>query len=191
MTGWEMGLEWLNPPPSTERRDDGLLVRTGHKTDFWRGTFYDFFPDSGHLLGRAVEGDFTATVSFSGDYQALYDQAGVMARVDDRHWIKAGIEYYDGIMNLSVVVTNENSDWSVIPLPGHEGKVTVRLSRHAEAVRVQYLDGSIWRLARLAWLRPAPSLFVGAMCCSPQREGFEVTFHDVAIGPPIARDLHA
>ncbi|TIT38870.1 MAG: DUF1349 domain-containing protein, partial [Mesorhizobium sp.] len=37
---------------------------------------------------------------------------------------------------------------------------------------------------------PSKSVDVGMMCCSPQREGFEVTFSDFAIGPPIARELH-
>ncbi|TIN69289.1 MAG: DUF1349 domain-containing protein, partial [Mesorhizobium sp.] len=31
---------------------------------------------------------------------------------------------------------------------------------------------------------------IGMMCCSPQREGFEVTFSDFSLGPPISRELH-
>lgn len=191
MIDWTAGLIWLNPPPSTERTDDGLLVRTGEKTDFWQGTFYGFHPDSGHVLGREVEGDFTATVSFSADYQHLYDQAGLMLRLDETHWIKAGIEYSDGDQNLSVVVTNGNSDWSVTRIPVPTEIVTVRATRHAEAVRVQYLDGDHWRMLRLAWLKPSPSLFAGLMCCSPLRGGFEATFRRFNIAPPISRDLHA
>jgi regulation of enolase protein 1 (concanavalin A-like superfamily) len=183
-------LSWLNPPPFNERRGDALLVRTGEKTDFWRGTFYGFHPDSGHVLGRTVEGDFTATATFAGDYRHLYDQAGLMVRADADHWVKAGIEFSDGVKNLSAVVTNDNSDWSILPLPDHTGDVTVRITRHAEAIRVQYLDGGAWRMVRLAWLKPSDALFVGMMCCSPLRGGFEVLFKDFSIGPPIARDLH-
>jgi len=29
------------------------------------------------------------------------------------------------------------------------------------------------------------------MCCSPERAGFEATFRDFRLGPPIARNLHA
>jgi regulation of enolase protein 1 (concanavalin A-like superfamily) len=181
---------WLNPPEFSQRRSDGLFVRTAEKTDFWRGTFYGFHPDSGHVFGRWVDGDFTATATFAGDYRELYDQAGVMVRANADHWVKAGIEFSDGVKNLSAVVTNGNSDWSVIPLPGHEGDVTVRVTRHGDAVRVQYRDGAAWRMARLAWLKPHASLFVGMMCCSPLRAGFEVVFKDFTIGPPIARDLH-
>ncbi|SJM29312.1 hypothetical protein BQ8482_111242 [Mesorhizobium delmotii] len=31
---------------------------------------------------------------------------------------------------------------------------------------------------------------IGMMCCSPQREGFEITFSDFSVGPAISRELH-
>ncbi len=48
-----------------------------------------------------------------------------------------------------------------------------------------------WQMVRLAYLKPAAELQVGVMCCSPEREGFEVTFRDFKIGSPIDRALHA
>jgi uncharacterized protein len=191
-TDWSAGLSWLNPPPYAQNGPDGLVVRTGMKTDFWQGTFYGFHPDNGHCLLREVEGDFTANLTFSGDYRELYDQAGLMLRLDERHWIKAGVEFSDGVMNLSVVVTNRNSDWSVIRLPANRNKLAIRAVRQSEAVRIQYLaDDGNWHMVRLAWLQPSPTLLVGPMCCSPQREGFEAVFHDFSIEPPLSRDLHA
>jgi regulation of enolase protein 1 (concanavalin A-like superfamily) len=43
-------------------------------------------------------------------------------------------------MHFSVVATREISDWSVIPLPDAKPSdaVAVRLTRHGEAVRVQF-----------------------------------------------------
>ena len=35
-----------------------------------------------------------------------FDQGGLFVRVDDEHWIKAGIEVVDGKPRLSCVVTN-------------------------------------------------------------------------------------
>ena len=65
-------------------------------------------------------------------------------------------------------------------------------TRHAEAIRIQYLDSTDghWKPVRLAYFPISKSVDVGMMCCSPQREGFEVTFSDFSVGPPIARDLH-
>jgi uncharacterized protein len=189
---WSGGLAWLNPPPYVQSGPNGLEVRTGMKTDFWQGTFYGFHADNGHCLLREVEGDFTASLTFSGNYRELYDQAGLMLRLDEKHWIKAGVEFSDGVMNLSVVVTNGNSDWSVIRLPTNRNKLSIRAVRQSEAVRIQYLteDGH-WHMVRLAWLQPSSKLLVGPMCCSPQREGFEAVFHHFSIDPPLSRDLHA
>jgi len=43
---------------------------------------------------------------------------------------------------------------------------------------------------RLAYFPISKTVDVGMMCCSPQREGFEVTFSGFSVGPPISRELH-
>ncbi|RWA83826.1 MAG: DUF1349 domain-containing protein [Mesorhizobium sp.] len=186
------GMTWLNPPPHHVSGDGTLHVRTGKDTDFWRETFYGFRRDNGHFLYRPVAGDFSAEVTIKGDYEALYDQAGLMLRLSETHWIKAGIEYTDGLAYFSVVVTNDRSDWSLVAIPPDPNGVRIRLTRHAEAIRVQYLDASDshWKPVRLAYFPTSKSVDVGMMCCSPQREGFEVTFSDFVVAPPIPRDLH-
>jgi regulation of enolase protein 1 (concanavalin A-like superfamily) len=183
---------WLNEPPAWDLESGGLRLRTGPETDFWRETFYGFTRDSGHAWLRPVSGDFTAAVTVRGAYETLYDQAGLMLRIDAENWIKAGIEYTDGLMHFSVVVTRGVSDWSVIPLPDAtpSDDVKVRLTRHADAVRVQFsVAGSPWQMARLCPFGAADA-HVGMMACSPQRAGFEASFADLAVGPAISRDLH-
>lgn len=189
----QAGFTWLNEPPSWRADDNGLELVTGHATDFWRHTFYGFVRDNGHAFLRGVTGDFSAAVTVSATYEHLYDQAGLMLRVDEANWIKTGIEYTDGMMHFSVVVTREVSDWSVIPLPGAKpsDRVHVRLTRHDDAVRIQYAIGDAeWQMARLA---PFPSVDarVGVMACSPERAGFEARFSEIVVGPPISRQLHA
>ncbi len=186
-----MKLEWFNSPPRHETADTIVRVLTGPSTDFWRETFYGFVHDNGHFLAARAEGDFTAEVTVRGRYEALYDQAGLMMRLDERRWIKAGIEYTDGAQHFSTVVTRDKSDWSVIRLEGNPASITVRLTRHAEAVRVQYrLPGQAWQMARLAFLPPEDPVLVGPMCCSPTREGFEVEFEGFRVGAAIDRELH-
>ena len=183
---------WLNPPPEHSFDGEALHVVTGKETDFWRETFYDFWRDSGHFLHGTVTGDFSAEVTVDGQYEVLYDQAGLMIRLSEANWIKAGIEYTDGEMYFSVVVTNDTSDWSLIRVPVGEGGIRIRITRHHEAIRVQYLDATDghWKPARLAYFPPTEAVEVGIMCCSPQREGFHVTFRDFHVGPPISRELH-
>jgi uncharacterized protein len=186
-------MSWLNVPPQWRQDGDRLHVTTGDRTDFWRRTFYGFTHDNGHFYHQPVTGDFSAEVTISADYKALYDQAGLMLRVDERNWLKTGIEYTDGAMHFSVVATrNDFSDWSVLVLPQEaRDSLDIRLTRHGEALRVQYrTSGSDWRMARLAMLPMGETVAVGMMCCTPERSGLEVTFHNFAVKPPISRQLH-
>jgi len=187
-------MHWLNEPPSWREEDGILQVKTGDRTDFWRETHYGFIRDDGHLRFRTVEGDFTAEVMFAGDYQELYDQAGLMLRFDERNWIKAGIEFVAGRQMLSVVVTREFSDWSTAPAPTGVEWVRLRISRQASAVRVEWTAAdrdSTYALMRLAYLPEAHSLNVGPMCCSPQRAGFEARFREFRVAPAVPTDLHS
>jgi regulation of enolase protein 1 (concanavalin A-like superfamily) len=185
-------MEWLNEPPEWREEEGVLTVTTGARTDFWRETHYGFLRDDGHLRFARVSGDFTAEATVSGDYRELYDQAGLMLRVGERDWIKAGVELVGGRRSLSVVVTRERSDWSTVPAFEAPDPVRLRLSRHGTAVRVEWSPAGAERYAmlRLAYLPTgaAPSL-VGPMCCSPERAGFVARFWDFRVGDPIARDL--
>jgi len=185
-------LSWLNPPAEYRWEGNLLHVTTGDKTDFWRETFYGFWRDDGHFFYQRVEGDFSAEVVVKGNYEALYDQAGLMARLGETHWLKCGIEFTDAEMYFSVVVTNDTSDWSLRKIPFSSDGVKLRMTRHGEAIRVQYYDVEErrWNMVRLAYLPPSRNIDVGIMCCSPQRHGFQATFSGFSIGPAITRELH-
>lgn len=81
---------WRNEPPFHERGGEVLIVRTGREGDCWNNTFYGFRHLNGHFLATPVGGDFTMEVTFSANYQRLYDQAGAMVFVDDSNWLKCG-----------------------------------------------------------------------------------------------------
>jgi regulation of enolase protein 1 (concanavalin A-like superfamily) len=184
-------MTWFNEPPEWNIKDNSLVVKTRDKTDFWRKTFYGFIRDDGHFLYKNVKGDFTAQVTFIGNYKELYDQAGLMLRGDELYWVKTGIEFTDKEIHLSAVFTREVSDWSVMNLTNYTGKLTLRLTRHGSAIRIQYLDEkNTWRLIRLGYLELPEECQVGIMCCSPQRAGFEVEFRDFTVAEPISTKLH-
>jgi len=186
-------MTWLNPPVSADVRDGALQVRSGEKTDFWQGTYYGFHRDDGHFLHQLRKGDFTAEVSFSGRYEALYDQAGLMIRADEKRWMKCGIEYTDGAMHFSTVVTSTHSDWSAFRIDHAFDVMSVRVTRNGDALFIQYRTDVMteWRMARLAWFDPSiEELQVGPAFCSPQRGGFEATFHSFTLTDPVSRDIH-
>ncbi len=106
--------------------------------------------------------------------------------------MKAGVEYTDGLLHFSTVVTRDGwSDWSVVPLGSADEPVRLRVTRHGEAIRVQYERPAGWQMARLAHLAMPETVAVGPMACSPQRSGFSVDLVGFTIGPPIDRALHA
>lgn len=182
---------WLNPPADWSVDGSGLRVTTGDRGDFWQGTFYGFHPDSGHFFHRRVTGDFTAEVSFEGQYETLYDQAGLMLRVDAQHWIKLGVEFTDGATNFSVVSTMGQSDWSVVRVERATGPLSVRITRVGMAAIADYLTpAGTWQMLRLCPFPAAEELMVGPMACSPQRAGFQVRFTSFAIGPARENPLH-
>jgi regulation of enolase protein 1 (concanavalin A-like superfamily) len=126
-------------------------------------------------------GDFLVEVKVRGVYAALYDQAGLMVRVDEANWVKCGIDV-DGVQQVSAVVTREYSDWSVVPLPSNPAAIWLRLTRHGSAIEIHYaLDSVQYQMFRLAYLTPAKTMSVGLMCASPDGAGFPVTFEGLTI----------
>jgi hypothetical protein len=189
--GFADAATWTNPPPDWSFGAEGLVLATGDRTDFWRGTHYGFYRDSGHFLGAPVSGDLTAEIAFEGSYETLYDQAGLMLRRDAQTWLKAGIEVSDGVANASVVVTRGLSDWSTLALPALSGLQRLRLSRIGGAVILHFMNaGRAWQLLRVADLPEGGEWRLGPMACSPQRAGFRARFAGLRTGAPIASPLH-
>ncbi|HEY0298503.1 MAG TPA: DUF1349 domain-containing protein, partial [Arachidicoccus sp.] len=72
-----------------------------------------------------------------------FDQSGLMLRTDHEHWIKAGVEYVDGKLNVSAVVTNIKSDWNVISLKETPASVWIKAVRRLDAIELFYSRGSL------------------------------------------------
>src|SRR5580700_3230503 len=107
-------MKWLNEPASVAISDGKLVVRAKPKTDFWRKTFYGYITDNGHFFHLPVTGDFVFEARVDGQYAALYDQAGLMVRIDAQNWVKCGTEFFDNARHASVVFTHDFSDWSTM-----------------------------------------------------------------------------
>jgi uncharacterized protein len=182
--GLEAGVEWINEPARWSASDGVLTVTADAGTDFWRTTHYGFVHDNGHVYGAEVSGDFDLSVQVRGAYADQYDQAGAMVRVDEQHWLKTGIEFVDGKIQFSTVVTVAYSSWSIADLPAGLSVLALQLARRGDAVEVRYsADGGPAQLAAIAYLPAGRPAFAGAMCAAPDGAGFEVSFHDLAITP--------
>lgn len=172
-------MQWLNEPPQWSESDRQITVKTAPKTDFWRITHYDFIRDSGHFYFDAIATDFTVDVKIRGNYQDLYDQAGIMIRANEKHWIKTGIEYVNGVQNLSAVATHDYSDWSMTPLTHAPEYLQLRVERCQETIQIFYREQSSDYIPfRMTYLPTSEALQVGIMCASPEGDGYLVTFEN-------------
>lgn len=188
--------KWINKPNEWSINNLNVLnVTTDEKTDYWEGTWYNFHHNTGHVYGLEINGDFTFSVCVEAEFTNLYDQAGLMIFLDDKHWLKAGIEYNDGQPMISSVLTNEVSDWATGVFTGNPRKFYIRMTRKGDVVCVKYsTDNITWTLLRLcpmAFSLNKNPCVVGPMCCTPLRKGLNVKFSDFLITVPGDDILHA
>ena len=187
---WQDGV-WLNRPQQSTIKADTLEMMTDKGADFWRETFYGFTRDSGHFYGIHAPSRFTAQLRIRAEYEKLYDQAGLMVRIDGQRWVKAGIELSDGRAMLSSVLTDGCSDWATAPYEGDPKDFWMRASVADGVLRLQVSgDGTVWPLVRLAPFPMAAFYLLGPMCCTPEREGLTVRFSDWRLTPPLNKALH-
>lgn len=178
------GMTWVNQPRKWHWDGPDLHVRTDYGSDFWRVTAQGYERDSGHAFLAREKGDVAVEITVRGTYAAQHDQAGVMLRLGDRQWVKAGVQLVDDVLWASVVTTREVSDWSMVRLDGLAGDdpVRFRLSRTGDAAEVRCsADGGPWRRLRLAYFPARVPVGIGPMCSSPNRAGLEAWFADCEI----------
>lgn len=175
-------MEWFNEPQNWSYENNILKVDVDSGTDYWRITHYDFIRDNGHFFYQNQDGDFTATVRIRGNYRELYDQGGLMIRIDEKNWIKTGIEFVNGVQNLSAVVTREFSDWSVVQRNDNPKEVWFKLKREKDFVEISYsFDNQEFAMLRLAYFPPDVSVQIGMMCAAPDGKGFPIEFDNFSI----------
>lgn len=175
---WKDGA-WSNDPKQTELKEGQFIVKAKPQSDYWQKTLYGFQRNSGHSLLHPFKKGKAMEVTFSlAAFTEQYDQAGIMLWLDKTHWVKAGIEMSDGVPHVGAVVTNEFSDWSLAPVPEWENKtVTIRASFLADALVLRArVDKEGWRTIRVAPFPYTSNVGAGPFLCSPERDGFRVTF---------------
>lgn len=173
---WSTG-RWSREPVSIQESAETLAVEAAAESDWWRTTSYGFIHDDGHALLKEFPNESSVEVSFVLNYTEQFDQAGIFITADKENWIKAGVEFCDGLPQVGAVVTIVNSDWSVAPVAEWMNKeVTIRVSRSGDAVTIRAGIDNDLRLVRVAPLDPSRTWSAGPMFCAPTRTGLVVTF---------------
>jgi regulation of enolase protein 1 (concanavalin A-like superfamily) len=175
-------MKWFNQPKTWKAFPDSLTMTVDPATDYWRTTHYGFIRDSGPFYYQEASGNFEASVKITGHYDELFHQAGLMVRIDNKNWIKTGIEYVDGVQNVSAVVTRDVSDWSVVPRNDIPKSIWLKLLRKGDYVQIQYsFDNKDFKMLRLAYFPPNVKAQIGMVAAAPGKKSFPVTFEDFKV----------
>ncbi|MFI8634059.1 DUF1349 domain-containing protein [Microbacterium sp. NPDC077663] len=187
---WSEGA-WTTPPPTVTEHEGMLRVTAAEGSDAWRLTSYGFVHDTEHALLAPMPDGTAMEVEFDAAFEAQFDQAGVFVRVDATRWVKAGVEFSDGDLQLGAVVTDGMSDWSLAPVSEWLGRrITVRVSRSGNALTVRAgAAGDPLRLVRVIPFAADLDTAAGPFACAPTRAGLTVPFASWRRGPADA-ELH-
>lgn len=177
---------WFNQPDQF-KTGDGLEIWTMSHTDFWQRTHYGFRNDNGHCLLRMAAGDFCMTTQVEFRPSALYDQSGLIIRVDEDNWIKVSTENMaEGANKLGSVVTNQGySDWATQDISADVTMLWYRISRRGQDFLLEAsLDGGVWQQLRICHLHEAPDeIAAGIYACSPLDNSFWCRFNFLRFAP--------
>jgi len=179
---FRINMKWSNKPEKWNFSNGILTVEVTPRSDYWQKTHYSFIADNGPFYYIEKEGDFEVSVKITGDYRTTYDQMGLLIRLNEKHWIKTGIEYVNGIYNFSAVVTHDFSNWNIIPLNGRPKSLWLKTVRKIDAVEIFYsLDGLKWQMSNIAYFPPQVPVMAGMMSASPEGTGFKAVFEHFKI----------
>ena len=175
-------MQWFNEPEKWTVENQVLSMFVTPKSDYWRISHYGFTVDDAPFYYALYGGEFEVKVKITGDYKNRFDQAGLMLRIDEQNYIKAGIEFVDGVYNLSTVVTHKTSDWSVIALEKPVPFIWIKAVRRLDAVEVFYsFDDKTYTMMRNAWMQDNTPMMVGVMGACPDGDGFNVKFENFKV----------
>ncbi len=175
-------MQWFNEPEKWTVENQALSMFVTPKSDYWRISHYGFTVDDAPFYYALYGGEFEVKVKITGDYKNRFDQAGLMLRIDEQNYIKAGIEFVDGVYNLSTVVTHKTSDWSVIALEKPVPFIWIKAVRRLDAVEVFYsFDDKTYMMMRNAWMQDNTPMMVGVMGACPDGDGFNVKFENFKV----------
>ncbi len=170
--------EWQNEPENVRFNENGMVVLSRNKTDFWQSKGHHFQKDDGHFFFCESKGDFRLITKWKlNEPSDAFCQSGMMLRVDEKNWFKFSLmsENKEQSKLGSSLTVNGSSDWAVIDLPYPVTEIWYKLVRNQDDYIAYYsLDGVKYFQHRLFYLPSDQGrIKVGAYIASPQQSNFE------------------
>ena len=179
-------LIWTREPDTYSIMDDRIEITTQPHTDLWQRTYYHFRNDNAPVLQMETEEKyFSFTVKTEFESKHRFDQCGIVLYLDSENWLKASIEYENGIFqHLGSVVTNHGySDWATTEIDGSIHSMWYRLSRREDDYCIECsADGEHFSQMRVCHLwEGGGKIQFGIYACSPEDSSFKATFRNMEI----------
>lgn len=175
-------LIWTRPPQRYHISPEQIEITTQPHTDLWQRTYYHFRNDNAPVLQLETEEpyfSFVVKTDFTNS-KHRFDQCGIVLYLDSENWLKASVEYEDGVFqHLGSVVTNDGySDWATTAIDGSIRTMWYRLSRREDDYRIESsLDGVQFHQMRICHMRKGGGVIrFGLYACSPEDSSFTAVF---------------
>lgn len=179
-------LEWTRLPKDYKIEGDKVTILTSPHTDLWQRTYYHFRNDNAPVLQmKTCEKYFSFVVKTEFDSKVRFDQCGIVMYLDSENWLKASVEYENGVFShLGSVVTNHGySDWATTEIDADIKAIWYRLSRREDDYCIECsADGVTFKQMRVCHVyEGAEEIRFGIYACSPEDSSFEAVFTNMDI----------
>jgi regulation of enolase protein 1 (concanavalin A-like superfamily) len=177
---------WYNEP-NKYKFDGKLVFYTSPHTDFWQRTHYGFKKDDGHCFLTTIDKDFELLAHLEFYYKELYDQSGIMIRINENYWTKVSIEFKNKkISKLGSVATNLGySDWAMTEISSDTISMWYKVEKKGKDLVIENsLYGNKWTQMRVSHIHTNfKKIEVGIYACSPKNSSFQCIVKNISINP--------
>ncbi len=177
--------DWYNEPANVRFDEQGMHVLAKYRTDFWSCSRYDFKKDDGHFFFNYAENDFCCDLDWMFETAGLFDQCGIMVRIDADNWFKCSMMYEkeDNPLLATSLTLDGYSDLATIPLVQGASHIWYRLRRYKGCYIASYsLDGESYVQLRKFYIpKDKDEVKVGAYICSPQKVDFSALLNSIKL----------
>lgn len=176
--------DWYNEPENVRFDVDGMKVFAKPNTDFWQSLQRGFKKDDGHFFFCRKDKDFELVLKWKIENKQDLSQCGVMVRVDERNWCKAGVELEikNELVLFSCLTTQGHSDWSKSFYLGNVEEVWFKIVRIEDEFEFFCsVDGVKFVKFKMVYLKNFEDVKVGAYISSVKGEEFFAELSDLSV----------
>ena len=167
--------DWYNDPENVRFDIEGMKVFAKPNTDFWQCLQRGSKKDDGHFFFCRKDKDFELVLKWKVENKQELSQCGVMIRIDERNWCKAGVEIEtrDELVLFSCLTMQGHSDWTKSFSLVDVCDVWFKVVRVEDEYQFFYsLDGVKFVKFKMIYLKSFEDVKVGAYISSMSGEEF-------------------